>query len=154
MGEEAMVLYVRDLCEVEKRQLERFLNSGDVSLQHRAQLVLLSAEGYRIPEIAQALKAHPANLRKWIHRFNQRSCKGLLSVRTGGARPRFSKDQRARIIALARSRPRELGLGFSSWTLHKLAEQAQRQRIVDRISHEYVRQILKAANCSYKHLAR
>ena len=149
-----MVLYVRELGEVEKQQLERLLTCKDALLQHRAQLVLLSAEGYRIPEIAQVLRAHPANLRKWIHRFNRHSCRGLLTVRTGGAKPRFSKEQRARIIALARSRPRELGLSFSSWTLHKLAEQAQRQRIVDRISHEYVRQILKAANCSYKHLMR
>jgi transposase len=149
-----MVLYVRKLGETEKEQLEGLLECDDAALQHRAQLVLLSAEGYRIPEIARVLRAHPANLRKWIHRFNKHSCRGLMTVRTGGARPRFSKDQRARIVALARSKPRELGLSFTSWTLHKLAEQAQRQRIVDRISHEYVRQILKAANCSYKHLMR
>lgn len=148
-----MVLYVRALSEADRQELERFLASGDTALKRRAQVVLLSAEGYRIPEIARTLGAHPANLRKWIHRFNRYGCRGLQTVRTGGAKPRFTKEQRARIIALAKSKPRELGLNFSSWTLHKLAEQAQRQRIVDRISHEYIRQILKAANCSYKHLA-
>jgi transposase len=149
-----MVLHVRALEQEENEQLHNWLACPDAELAHRSRVVLLSAEGYRIPEIAQVLRVHPANLRKWIHRFNRKSCKGLLTVRSGGARPRFSKEQRARIVALAERGPRELGLGFTSWTLHRLAEQAQKQRIVDRISHEYVRQILRAAHCSYKHVAR
>ncbi|NLG52293.1 MAG: helix-turn-helix domain containing protein [Chloroflexi bacterium] len=149
-----MVLYVRELDASEKARLQSWLNSDDPELKHRARVVLLSADGYRIPEIAQIVESHPANLRKWIHRFNQMGCRGLRTVRSGGAKPRFTETQKKRIVALARSRPRELGLNFTSWTLHKLAEQAEKQRIVDQISHEYVRQILKAANCSYKHAIR
>jgi hypothetical protein len=51
---------------------------------------------------------------------------------------------------LAQIRPRELGLNFTRWTLHKLAQQAAKRGIVDRISHECVRQILKEADCDYK----
>ena len=149
-----MVLYVRELDPNEKERLRRWTNSREQELEHRARVVLLSADGYRIPEIAEILGSHPANLRKWIHRFNQQGCAGLLTVRSGGAKPRFDARQKARIIALAESKPRELGLNFTRWTLHKLAEQAQKRRIVDHISHEYVRQILKSANCSYKHLSR
>ena len=68
----------------------------------------------------------------------------------GGAKPRFTEEQKQRIVALAQTRPRELGLNFTKWTLHRLAEQAERQQIVDRISHEYVRQILLSARCSYR----
>ncbi|MCD6519494.1 MAG: helix-turn-helix domain containing protein [Anaerolineae bacterium] len=149
-----MVLYVRELDQKEKLTLEQWARSADEDLSRRAKVVLLSAEGYRVPEIGRILGAHPANLRKWIHRFNERGCEGLITVRSGGAKPRITPEQRAQIIALAKTRPRELGLNFTSWTLHKLAEQAQRRRIVDRISHERVRQILKAANCSYKHSVR
>ncbi len=149
-----MVLYVRELDRSEKEQLQRWLAFDDAELRHRARVVLLSAERYRVPEIARMVGAHPANLRKWIHRFNEKSCKGLVSVRSGGARPRFSEAQKRRIVALARRPPRELGLNFTSWTLHKLAEQAESREIVDRISHEYVRQILKTANCSHKHFVR
>jgi transposase len=145
-----MVLHVAELNAIEREQLRKWSSSQDVELGHRVQVVLLSAEGYRIPEIAAILGAHPANLRKWIHRFNRHRCRGLITVRSGGAKPRFSEEQKARIIALAASRPRELGLSFSTWTLHRIAEQARREQIVDRISHEYIRQILKAANCSYK----
>ena len=148
-----MVLYVRELEEEEAQKLRGWAVGEAGHLQHRAQLVLLSAQGYRVPEIARRLGAHPANLRKWIHRFNRRGCRGLLTVRSGGAKPRFTEDQRERIISLARTRPRDLGLNYTSWTLHKLAEQARARRIVDQISHECVRQILKSADCSYHYQA-
>ncbi len=146
-----MVLYARDLTDTEQETLRDWLEGDEPDLKHRARVVLLSSDGYRIPEIGELVGAHPANLRKWIHRFNRNGCRGLISTRSGGAKPRFSEEQKQRIVALAEQRPRDLGLNFTKWTLHRLAEQAEKQRIVDRISHEYVRQILLAADCSYRH---
>jgi transposase len=148
-----MALYVRELTDAEERQLQRWLTSSDPVMKHRARVVLLSSQGYRVPEIGSLVKAHPANLRKWIHRFNQRGCEGLRTVHSGGPRQRFSQLQREQIVQLARTNPRELGLNFSRWTLHKLARHAARHGIVDRISHECVRQILKRVNCNYRKLA-
>ena len=145
-----MVLYARELTDGEREQLQQWLQGADVDLKHRARVISLSREGYRIPEIGEIVKAHPANLRKWIHRFNRDGCKGLVSTRSGGAKPRFTEEQKQRIVALAQTRPRELGLNFTKWTLHRLAEQAEKRQIVDRISHEYVRQILRSADCAYR----
>ncbi len=145
-----MVLYAREPSEAEKALLASWVEGEDRDLKHRARVILLSTQGYRIPEIGEMVGAHPANLRKWVHRFNERGCQGLISTRAGGAKPRFTEEQKRRIVALAQTRPRELGLNFTKWTLHRLAEQAEKQQIVDRISHEYVRQILLSANCSYR----
>ncbi len=145
-----MALYVRDLKSNEDLQLRRWLNGTDKELAHRARVILLSSEGYRVPEISPMVQAHPTNLRKWIHRFNQRGTKGLISPRSGGPPPRFTDQQKEGIIDLSQRRPRDLGLQFSRWTLHKLAEQAARTGIVDSISHEYVRQILKGAGVDYR----
>jgi transposase len=145
-----MVLYVRELTEEEERQLERWLSCNDPVLRHRAKVVLLSSQGYRVPEIGPMVKSHPANLRKWIHRFNERGCVGLRTIHSGGPKRQFSVQQRGEIVRLAQMRPRELGLNFTRWTLHKLAHQAARRGIVDRISHECVRQILREADCDYK----
>jgi len=146
-----MVLYVRELDPVEHNTLKAWGSIDNSDLAHRANVILLSAQGYRIPEIGQVLDAHPANLRKWIHRFNESGCQGLRTVRAGGAKPRLSSGQKQEIVALAQKPPRELGLSYTSWTLHKLADEAKQRAIVESISHEYVRQILKAAECSYKH---
>jgi transposase len=148
--EAGMVLYIRSLAPEEERQLRDWETAEDHELRHRAQVVLLSSKGYRVPEIARLLKAHPANLRKWIHRFNITGPEGLVTVRSGGAKPRFSEEQKARIVRLACTRPRQMGLNFTHWTLHKLAKQATERGIVDQISHECVRQILLEAGCSHR----
>jgi len=150
-GEEGiMALYVRELKEEEDKQLRRWIEEDDSTLRHRARVILLSSQGYRIPEIGALLGAHPTNLRKWIHRFNARGPEGLISPRSGGPPPRFSEEQKQQIIGLAKQNPRDLGLNFSRWTLHKLAEEARKRKIVDSISHEYVRQILAEANVAYR----
>jgi len=145
-----MALYVRELTDAEHTQLRRWLACDDTAMKHRARVVLLSSQGYRVPEIGALVRAHPANLRKWIHRFNQQGCEGLRTVHSGGPREKFSSKQRSEIVQLAKNNPRGLGLNFSRWTLHKLAQQAKKRGIVDRISHECVRQILRAAQCDYK----
>jgi transposase len=140
-----MALYARKLTEAEERQLKLWSVGDDPTMKHRAEIILFSNQGYRVPEIGPLVRSHPANLRKWIHRFNQKGCDGLRTVHSGGPRLRFSKQQRLEIVRLAQVRPRELGLNFTRWTLHRLAQQAARRGIVDCISHECVRQILKEA---------
>ena len=145
-----MALYVRKLTDAEEKQLQHWLVGNDPAMKHRARVILLSSQGYRVPEIGPLVKSHPANLRKWIHRFNRQGCQGLRTVHSGGPRLRFSVQQRQQIIQLAQARPRDLGLTFTRWTLHKLAQQAVRRGIVERISHECVRQILQYARCNYR----
>ena len=145
-----MVLHIRELTGNEEDQLRGWLSGDDPAMRHRARVVLLSREGYCVPEIGQITGSHPANLRKWIHRFNDDGCAGLRPLKSGGARRRFSSGQRSEIVGLARTDPRSLGLPFSRWTLHRLASQATERGIVERISHESVRQILAEAGCDHR----
>jgi len=140
-----MALYVRKTSEAEERQLKAWSTGDDPALKHRAEVVLFSSQGYGVPEISALMHSHPANLRKWIHRFNAGGCDGLRTVRSGGPHVRISSQQRSAIVNLAQVRPREMGLNFTRWTLHRLAQQAVKTGIVDRISHECVRQILMQA---------
>ncbi len=149
-----MALYVRKLTSKEEKVLRSWLEHEDSALRHRARVILLSHAGYRVPEIAALLQAHPTNLRKWIHRFNKHGIDGLISPRSGGAPPRFTEEQRRKIVELARTHPRDLGLPYNRWTLHKLAQEAVRRGIVKSISHEYVRQILRKAGVDYRFPAR
>jgi len=145
-----MVLHIRELTSIEEDQLQSWLSGDDPVMRHRARVVLLSREGYCVPEIGYITRSHPANLRKWIHRFNDDGCAGLRPPKSGGPKRRFSCGQRSEIVALAGTDPRDLGLPFSRWTLHRLASQAAERGIVDRISHESVRQILAEAGCEHR----
>ena len=56
-----------------------------------------------------------------------------------GRPPKFILGQRREIKKIAKSRPAEHGLPFSTWSLPKLAEFLVAEGVVDDISHEGLR---------------
>ena len=68
----------------------------------------------------------------------------------GGRPPRFSKEVRLDIVDTAMSRPQDLGLPFTQWSLTKLRAYLIKEEVVDSISIERLRQILKEEGFSYQ----
>src|ERR671910_2232231 len=66
---------------------------GRVAL--RAQMVLLSARGYTVPQIAELFEVGPDVVRTWLHRYQQAGPAGLEDRRRPGGPPR---DRLARQI--------------------------------------------------------
>src|SRR6185437_16260351 len=52
---------------------------GDKESGYRAKIILLKADGYTIPEIRRLTNHHDSNIRKWIHRFNEKGIDGIAS---------------------------------------------------------------------------
>jgi transposase len=140
-----MALYVRELEEGEHEQLERLVQEqeSDMPVQ-RLLIVLLSSQGRRVLEIGRAVDLHPINVRKWIHRFNADGIEGLRSGKSPGRPPLFTEKQRDRIVEVAGADPRKLGLPFSQWSLQRLRKFLVDDGIVDQISVETIRQILRS----------
>ena len=90
-----MALYTRKLKLNERKTLELHLDAPEEDLPtHRLQIIMLSAEGKRVPEISEEVHLHPINVRKWIHRFNRYGLDGLRSGKSPGRPPVFSEEQR------------------------------------------------------------
>jgi transposase len=106
------------------------------------QIIMLSAAGKRVPEISEEVNLHPINVRKWIHRFNEQGLDGLRSGKSPGRPPVFSEDQRAQIVHIARTNPRQLGLHYTRWSLQRLRRYLMEHQIVEHISVETIRQII------------
>jgi transposase len=51
----------------------------DKETGYRAKIILLKADGYTVPEIRRATNHHDVNIRKWIHRFNEKGLDGIVS---------------------------------------------------------------------------
>src|SRR5258708_6182101 len=139
-------LFVRPLTLVEREGLKQYSESTNKEQATRAGVIMLSAEGKTAAEINQALGSHPTNIKKWIRKFNSDGLEGISSKKRGpqgGPRPNFTSAQIEEILRLASMKPAEAGYRFKEWTPQKLATAAIEQRIVDRISHVTVRQILK-----------
>jgi transposase len=140
-----MALYVRELGEDERKQLDHLIQEqeNDLPLQ-RLLIILLSSQGRRVMEISRAVDLHPINVRKWIHRFNADGIDGLRSGKSPGRPPLFTDEQRDRIVQVAGTDPRRQGLPFSQWSLQRLRKYLMEREIVDQISVETIRQILRS----------
>jgi transposase len=147
-----MALYTRKLKQHERKSIETQLDTPEEDLPtQRLQIIMLSAEGKRVPEISEEVDLHPINVRKWIHRFNRYGLDGLRSGKSPGRPPVFSEEQRSRIVAIAGTNPRLFGLHYSRWSLQRLRRYLIDQKIVDHISVETIRQIIQSQDAMMTH---
>jgi len=150
-GGSAMCMYVRSLKGYEGEKLGRILRrSKDAIKVRRAQVILASAQGMRVLQIASLTHLFEGYVRTLIHGFNKDGFSSL-EPRYGGGRPaKIGEEQKAEIIELALMPPGVLGLPFTSWSLSKLRQCLLRRGTVKGISRERLRQILKEAAISHQ----
>jgi transposase len=141
-----MCLYVRDLRIDEGRKLQNIVRRGcDRIKVRRAQIILASNQGSKVPDIARRLYFSEQHVRNIIKAFNQDGFEAL-SAKYGGGRPaKFTEEQRSLIIETALCPPDLLGQPFRRWSLAKLREYIIEDGIVESIGMETLRQMLKGA---------
>ena len=143
---------VREIDDDEGARLLRIIRrgSGSVVTWRRAQMVLLSAQGMLVAKIAEVAFTSEDRVRDVIRNFNADGFDSLYPRYKGGRPPKFTLPQRAGIKKIAKSRPAEHGLPFSRWSLSKLADFLVAEGVVDDISHEGLRELLRAENVSFQ----
>jgi hypothetical protein len=87
-------------------------------------------------------------VRTLIHEFNEHGFAMLKPRWRPHVKSKFSDEQRERLVQLALTRPKDLGLPYQQWSLSRLQGEAMRQRIVEYISVEWLRVILDEADAS------
>lgn len=146
MWSSVVCLYVRNITSLEGRRLQRIVRSdSDRIRMRRAQVVLASAQGSKVPDIAARLYFSEAHVRNIIKAFNAQRLAGLDPKYGVGRPPKFSEEQRSLIIETALCPPGLLGQPFTRWSLEKLRDFLIQQRIIGSISIETLRQMLKGA---------
>jgi transposase len=103
-----------------------------------------------VPEITGTIFADPGQIRAVLKDFNERGFAALRPGRSPGRPRRIDERTRERIVAVALSRPHDLGLPFTHWSLPKLRDQLIESGVVESISHEGVRQVLRERGISFQ----
>ena len=147
-------LRVREIDDDEGRRLVRIIRrgSGSVVTWRRAQMVLLSAQGMDVPAIAKVAFASQDRVRDVIRNFNADGFGSLYPKYKGGHPPKFTLGQRREIKKIAKSKPAEHDLPFSTWSLAKLADFLVAEGVVDDISHEGLRVLLRQEGVTFQRL--
>jgi transposase len=149
-----MAIHVRELTDDERAKIERLVvaRTAPVRLVQRAKIILLSAQGKRVPVIAAEVGLGPAPTRLWMQRFNEQGVAGLDdAVRAG--RPRtYDEGHRSAVIGKARSvPPKPEGAEVPPtchWTLDRLAEALNKEGLA--IKRSQIRRILKAEHIKWQ----
>ncbi|MFD5988564.1 IS630 family transposase [Streptomyces cyaneofuscatus] len=145
---------VREIDDQEGRRLLRIVRrgSGSVVTWRRAQMVLLSAQGMPVAKIAEVSFTSDDRIRDVIHNFNADGFESLYPKYRGGRPKTFTLSERREIKKIAKSKPTEHDLPFSTWSLTKLADFLVAEGVVDDISHESLRILLREEGVSFQRL--
>ena len=147
-------LRVREIDDDEGQRLVRIIRrgSGSVVTWRRAQMVLLSAQGMDVTAIAKVAFTSEDRVRDVIRNFNADGFGSLYPRYKGGRPPKFTLGQRREIKKIAKAKPAEYDLPFSTWSLSRLADFLVAEGVVDDISHEGLRVLLREEGITFQRL--
>jgi len=138
-----MCLYARDLHISEGQQIQRILRRSTSRIKvRRAQVVLASNQGYKVPAIAELVHYSQHHVRAIIKEFNDHGLKALETKLRPGRPAEFTEDDKALIAETAKCPPDLLDCPFKRWSLEKLREYLLKEKITPSISIETLRTIL------------
>ena len=85
---------------------------------------------------------HDNNIRKWIHRFNEKGIDCILSRKHIRNANKITDNIERKIVEIASNDPRKYRLKFSTWSLRVLAGYIMEMKIIDTISHTEIKNVL------------
>jgi len=132
----------------ERKVLKRIVSKGSEKARKitRCRILLLCAEGRNDTQIIEALGVARNTVKQVRSRYIQEGLEGAINERPRPGGPKkFSGRQRAKITAIACSEPPE---GRSGWTLRLIADRVVELDMVDSISYQTVKRVLKKTNSS------
>jgi transposase len=132
-----------ELTSEEKRSLRELLSQGRHTNREiqRAQVLLKAAAGLKKEDIGPQVGVCRATVYNVLRAYRSEGLQAALyDAPRSGRNARISPEQRAHITAIACSEAPE---GHQRWTLRLLADRLVELNVVEEISHEHVRRILK-----------
>ena len=140
--------YVVELTEEQRSYLLDLVRKGEAKARMltRARILMLSAEGRTDKLVANVLKVNPQTVRNLRKPFAEEGLEAALQERPRpGAQPKLDAKGEAVLVALACSDPPE---GRACWTMQLPADRPVELGVVESISDETVRRVLKKTSSS------
>ncbi len=125
-------------------ELEWLAGEAPPNVARHARIVLGRAHGMSIPAVAAEVGVHPNTVRNCVRRFETHGLHGLLHA--GAGKPKniaFSDAIRDEIARVAMHSPANVNESHTRWSLRRLRAHLLRRGVVQEISVEGLRQLLR-----------
>lgn len=135
------------LNDLQREDLKRLTATGTLPAKvfKRATALLLLDQGQTLEAVAQTLSVSRQSVSTWRDRFREEALAMLFDKPRSGRPVKIDGTARAKITALACSKPPE---GHARWDLRLLADKAVELGYCDHLSHTHVATVLKKTNSS------
>ncbi len=130
------------LTDPERDKLKQLLRGDEARsrVRVRAQILLLSHEGWDRESIATATNSSTSTVGRVRRRFCEEGLMAALNERhRPGAQSKLNAQQEQRVVALACTDPPD---GYARWSLRLLTAEAIRRGLVPKVSRERIRVVL------------
>lgn len=117
-----MPILKRALTVDERNELQRRsrARAEPVRAVERARIILAASESEQYMQVARIVGVDKKTVRQWVDRFEACGLEGLADSARSGHPFTYTHEQRAEVVTLALTPPRELGLPFGFWTFDRL----------------------------------
>ena len=144
---------VRKLTKKERELIEEKLKNKTMSVREyeRYRIVKEASEGRRAAEIADRVGCHFTVVYDWTKRFNSTGLSTFEKPSNPeGRASSISSKQIRELIKVALSRPEDLGLPFTTWSVKKLNNYCRDKGILPEVTDEWVRRLLRREGITHQ----
>lgn len=147
-------IFARKLSDEEKSKFKLALHSSNAFTKDRAKIVLFSSERMPPSEISKKINCDVRKVRRAIIDFNRGGLKALEKKKAKGAKPKFSEIEKKIILIHFSKNPKDFKVPISYWTIPKFTKHLIDSKVVDSISQDTVKRILKNAGAKLERSKR
>jgi transposase len=109
------------------------------------------AGGRSAGEVADRVGCHLTVVYNWLHRFNESGFATFEAVANPRGRPAtIGREQIRALIRVATSRPEDLGLPFTEWSVAKLHQYCAEKGLLPKCTDEWVRRLLRREGLTHQ----
>lgn len=146
-------LTVRRLKPSERRFLDEKLSDRTLRayVLDRYRIIEAIHRGYNPSEIARLLGCERPTVYQWVRTFNAYGFLDFEKVSNPYGRPAILTAEHLRqLVKIALSRPQDLGLPFTTWSVAKLSDYCRSRGLLPEISNEWIRRLLRREGLSFQ----
>jgi len=144
-------LTVRRLKPTERRWLDMRLAERTLSayVLDRYRIIEAILQGFSPTEVSRILGCERPTVYQWVRTFNASGFAKFEKATNPHGRPAILTAKNLReLVKVALSRPEDLGLPFTAWSVAKLSEYCRSQDLLPDVSNEWIRRLLRREGLS------
>jgi transposase len=142
---------IRSLTKKESEQLKLKLSDRTLSayLLDRYRIVQALSAGYTPSDISRILGCERLTVYNWVRKFNRGGFSEFEKVSNPNGRPAILTSKNVReLVKVALSRPSDLGLPYTEWSVAKLGDYCKSKGLIPNVSNEWLRRLLSREGLS------